>query len=30
MLMLPMNMSLSDDDDGYVCDSVCEFYGKRA
>ncbi|MGA8026510.1 MAG: DegT/DnrJ/EryC1/StrS family aminotransferase [Bryobacteraceae bacterium] len=27
MLMLPMNMSLSDDDVHYVCDSVCSFYG---
>ncbi len=26
MLMIPMNMSLSDDDVQYVCDSVIEFY----
>ena len=26
MLMLPMNMSLSDDDVGYVCDCVWSFY----
>ena len=27
LLMLPMNMSLSDDDVHYVCDSVRDFYG---
>jgi dTDP-4-amino-4,6-dideoxygalactose transaminase len=27
-LMLPMNVSLSDDDVDYVCDKVIEFYGK--
>jgi dTDP-4-amino-4,6-dideoxygalactose transaminase len=27
MLMLPMNMSLSDDDVDYVCDSILAFYG---
>lgn len=27
MLMLPMNMSLSDDDVNYVCDNVRAFYG---
>ena len=26
MLMLPMNMSLSDDDVGYVCDCILDFY----
>lgn len=28
MLMLPMNMSLSDDDVAYVCDNVRAFYGR--
>lgn len=27
LLMLPMNMSLSDDDVHYVCDNIREFYG---
>ena len=27
MLMLPMNMSITDDDVHYVCDNVCSFYG---
>lgn len=27
MLMLPMNTSMSDDDVGYVCDQITEFYG---
>jgi dTDP-4-amino-4,6-dideoxygalactose transaminase len=30
MLMLPMNMSLSDEDVDYVCDSVRAFYGYAA
>jgi len=29
MLMLPMNMSLSDDDVHYVCDCIVEFYQRR-
>jgi len=28
MLMLPMNMSLTDEDVEYVCDCIVEFYGK--
>jgi Predicted pyridoxal phosphate-dependent enzyme apparently involved in regulation of cell wall biogenesis len=28
MLMLPMNMSLSDDDVAYVCDQIRAFYGR--
>ncbi len=28
MLMLPMNMSLSDEDADYVCDNIREFYGR--
>ena len=27
MLMLPMNMSLSEDDVNYVCDHIRAFYG---
>jgi dTDP-4-amino-4,6-dideoxygalactose transaminase len=27
LLMLPMNMSLADDDVHYVCDSICTFFG---
>ena len=29
MLMLPMNMSLSDDDVEYVCDCIRGFYGRN-
>ena len=29
MLMLPMNMSLADDDVHLVCDEICAFYGCR-
>lgn len=27
-LMLPLNMAMSDADVDYVCDSICEFYGR--
>jgi len=30
MLMLPMNMSLADEDVEYVCDAVRAFYGYKA
>ena len=30
MLMLPMNMSLSDDDVDYVCENIRAFYGYAA
>src|SRR5579884_1070240 len=29
MIMLPMNMSLTDDDVHYVADTICDFYGSR-
>ena len=28
LLMLPMNMSIADDDVGYICDCIRRFYGR--